>query len=305
MTSPLRSASRWSRAAWLGIVLAGSPACWGQFSVTVSPLHPAIPAAYLGKPLPKGLSVALAVTCNGGPTSASIYVDRIAQAVSTLAPVQDGAAARHAAQSAKSGNWRVLGLTALEVVLPIGAGVGFGAATSVLTKGLAAAGGVAVITERVKDRKAALERLDLPANWWTPNPTLMASLAAGQCHTMLLALAGPLKQNTVEIAGLSTIPAADQKSFQSSPPTPLILNPALKALGLLSQGAVSYSLRFDSAHPDELILAEAERDKYLDPISPGANFDPLAEVRAALEANPSLETERAWREKIARIGAGQ
>jgi hypothetical protein len=215
------------------MALAGCP-CWGQITVTLSPLHPSIPAAYLGKPLPKGLSVALANTCNDGAAQASVYVDRIAQAVSTVAAVQDGAAARYAAQAAKAGNWKVLGLSILEVALPIGAGVSFGAASSLLSKGLAAAGGAAVITERVKDRKAAEERLDLPANWWTPNPTLMASLAPGQCHTMLLALAGPLKQNTVPI------PLISQNGTQETAP----------------------KVELTRTHPDELATAEQEGREY-------------------------------------------
>jgi len=230
MISPLRSASKWSRGVILGIALAGSPACWGQFSVTLSPLHPSIPAAYLGKPLPKGLSVALANTCNDGAAQAPVYVDRIAQACSTVAAVQDGAAARYAAQAAKAGNWKVLGLSILEVALPIGAGVSFGAASSLLSKGLAAAGGAAVITERVKDRKAAEERLDLPANWWTPNPTLMVSLAPGQCYTMLLAINGPLKQNAV------TIPLISQNGTQETAP----------------------KVELTRTHPDELATAEQE-----------------------------------------------
>ena len=215
------------------MALAGCP-CWGQITVTLSPLHPSIPAAYLGKPLPRGLSVALAVTCNAGATSTSIYVDRIAQAVSTLAPVQDGAAARYAAQAVKASNWKVLGLTALEFALPIGAGVSFGAASSLLTKGLAAAGGVAVITERVKDRRSALERLDLPANWWTPNPTLMVSLAPGQCHTMLMAISGPLSRNTV------TIPLISQNGIQETAP----------------------KIELTRTHPDELATAEQEGREY-------------------------------------------
>jgi hypothetical protein len=176
--------------------------------------------------------VALANTCNDGAAQAPVYVDRIAQAVSTLAPVQDGAAAQYAAQAVKASNWKVLGLTALEFALPIGAGVSFGAASSLLTKGLAAAGGVAVITERVKDRRSALERLDLPANWWTPNPTLMASLAPGQCYTMLLAINGPLKQNAV------TIPA----------PAVSDAMPNLRS-----------EIR---THPDEVLTAEQEGREY-------------------------------------------
>jgi len=38
---------------------------------------------------------------------------------------------------------------------------------------------------------------------------------------------------------------------------------------------------------------------------PDVHDDPLYEVRAALESNPSEATERAWREKLAQIGASQ
>ena len=243
MTSPFRSASGCGRGVILGVALAGSPACWGQFSVTISPLHPSIPAAYIGKPLPKGLSVALANTCNEGAASAAIYVDRIAQACSTVAAVQDGAAARYAAQAAKAGNWKVLGLSILEVALPIGAGVSFGAASSLLSKGLAAAGGAAVITERIKDRKAAEERLDLPANWWAPNPTLQTSLAPGQCYTMLIAISGPLKQNTVTIAA-SPAPSADE------------------LLELTWKNAQAVGKESLTTHPDEIAAAEQEGREY-------------------------------------------
>ena len=244
MSSPLRSASGWSRVAQLGVLaLATVTGCWGQFSVTLSPLHPSIPAAYLGKPLPKGLSVALANTCNEGGTSAAIYVDRIAQACSTVAAVQDGEAARYAAQAAKASNWKVLGLSILEVALPIGAGISFGAASSLLAKGLAAAGGAAVITERVRDRKAELGRLDLPANWWTPNPTLQTSLAPGQCYPLLLAISGPLAANSVTIAAV----------FEST---------TEKVAAVFESTTEKVATLKTTTHPDEIATAEQEGREY-------------------------------------------
>jgi len=172
---------------------------WGQFSITISVQNGAIPAAYLGKPLPAGLYVALTNTCNVGDAPSTVYVDRIAQAVATVAPVQDGAAAKFAAQQVKAGNGKVIALKTLEALLEFAPGAVFGSAGSIIGKTLAAAGGATVVAEKVKDARVAASTLEIPSNWWTPNPTLMASLNPGACYPMLLALGGMPSANQVGI----------------------------------------------------------------------------------------------------------
>lgn len=210
----------------LAALLLAPALCFGQFTVAISTFNPAIPRQYLGKPLPKGMVIAFANTCNAGPILDTVYVDRIAQEIATVANVQDGAAAKFAAENAKAGGWKVAGLTILEEVLPLAAGVSLGRAGTALTQGLAAAGGMAVVTEKIKDRRTALSTLSLPGNWWTPNPVSTATLLPGQCYPMDLALDGPPKKNMV------TIPATGKQSLQVQPAAlkePLIAPALLKS----------------------------------------------------------------------------
>lgn len=223
-----------------------------QFSVTISPQNGAIPAQYLGRPLPKGLVIALANTCNAGTQTSSVYVDRIAQAVATVAAVQDGNAAKYAAESVKANSFKVFGLALFEDGLLLLPGFGIARATTIVGKALASGGGAVIIAQRVKDRRTELATLSLPANWWTPNPTLTSTLQPGQCYPILLALDG--KPTSREV----TIP------FGPPQAAAVLDKPALMSLS-----------------------------------------DPLAEVRTALETNPSPEAELRYREALKTIGAQQ
>ena len=181
MTSPRRSASMWARAAWLCMALA-CPG-WGQISITAFRQDPAIPRAYVGVDIPKGMGVYMVSTCNTGASEASVFVDRV---VHELPGVQDSAAVLYAARTHKSSTWKVAAYRIGGAVAMAAGGFASAGATTVLGQIAGGVGGAAGVSAMLSGRAADLARLDVPANWWTPDPTRTAALAPGQCMAPLL-----------------------------------------------------------------------------------------------------------------------
>lgn len=263
MTSPALRVLGWFLGACLGMTLA-SPS-QGQITITASRQDPAIPRAYVGADIPKGLGVYMVMGCNAGASEASVFVDRVIHEVSQVAPVQDGAAVLYAAREHKGSTWKVAAYRIGGVAAMAAGGFASAGASTVLGQVAGGVGGAAGISTLLKGRASELARLDVPANWWTPDPTRIAALKPGQCMAPLL----------VALAG------APGPSIERT----LISQAAIQGIGPIVNNSMDERPDQPRTHPVDL--------------------DPLAEVRAALELNPSPETERAWRERLAQIGAGQ
>lgn len=165
---------------------------FSQFSITASAQRPEVPSSYIGKPIPAGFTVYLVQACNESATDASIYVDRIAHELSQAAPLQDGGAVLYAARAVKESNWKVTALKAGGLIAMAAGGYASAGATTVLGQVAGGVGGAAGISALLKNRSEQLARLDVPANWWTPDSTRIAALHSGQCiQPLLMVLGGP------------------------------------------------------------------------------------------------------------------
>lgn len=276
---------------------------FGQFTITASKLATEIARAPAGT-IPKSLSIFTVLTCNTSAQAASLFPDAAVQEIAKTHAVQDGLAVIYAAAQHKQSNWKVLGLSLVEIAIPAATGFGMARAATTTTRILAGLGGGVALQQNIANRKQELARLDVPDNWWTPGKAAVP-LEPGRCHSMLLTIAG-------EAPGVIP-PLTLVVAIGTSGAAPSVTG-SRSDLGKFAFGLATPSAPPIVTHPDPIAYAQAQHDHTI--INGGGRetrysfqvddpTDPLADARFQLENHPSPETERVYFERLKAIGAQQ